>query len=153
MTSTANTYAPRTSVERIKAHIINYLDRHGASPITDITNAVPACRDTIRTRLAELEQEGSVQVDIPAGQRWGSTPYYSLTALPTKEHKPLQPPRIAVTVYISDASDGRLGLAFDDYPGLTSTARSFVDIPNAARTAAARHTHLPAEIFTILIRF
>lgn len=37
-------------------------------------------------------------------------------------------------------------------PGLTATARSFVDIPDTARTAASRLTGLSRESFTIHIR-
>lgn len=40
--------------------IIAYLESHGASRVTDIAKGVPACRDVVRARLANLEAEGLI---------------------------------------------------------------------------------------------
>lgn len=140
---------PQKRTEQTKTQIMAYLAHHGASTVTDITQGVPACKDTIKARLAELEESGTIRANIPVGQRGGTTPYYSVTATGT----PRETPQTVITVYIKHATDGQLTLAFDNYPGLNTTARSFIDIPVAAREAAAHHTGQPQDSFTIHIRF
>ncbi|UVJ40043.1 hypothetical protein [Arthrobacter sp. CJ23] len=154
-TTSINTTAPTATksaqnrIQLTKSRIIAYLADHGASKVSDITDGVPACKDTVKVRLAELEEDGTIRANVPAGERGRTTPYYSLTTagIPPKE------PKTVITVHIQHASDGRLTLAFDDYPELTATARSFIDIPAASRQVAARHTGRPEDSFTVHIRF
>lgn len=150
MTTTAiNSKPAQGRIERTRTEILNYLADHGASKVSDITGAVTACKDTVKVRLAELEEEGAVRSNVPAAERGRTTPYYSLTV----SAFPPGTPRTVITVHIKYATDGRLTLAIDDYPELTTTARSFIDIPAAARQAASRHTGQPEDSYTVHIRF
>ncbi|BCW04144.1 hypothetical protein NtRootA1_02820 [Arthrobacter sp. NtRootA1] len=139
----------QTRTQLTRSQILNYLARNGASKVSDITHGVTACKDTVKARLSELEEEGSIRANVPADIRGRTTPYYSLTTADL----PPEPPKTIITVHIKHAADGRLTLAFDDYPGLTTTARSFVDIPAAARNAASRYTGHPEASFAVHIRF
>lgn len=149
MTATPSTArTPQTRVRQTKARIISYLANHGASTVSNITQGVPASRDTIRARLAELEESGTIRADIPAGQRGRTTPYYSLT----ETGATFETPKSVITVFIRQAADGQLTLAFDNYPGLSAMAGRFVDIPEVARRAAAQHADQPQDSFTVHIR-
>lgn len=143
----AKTIHNRTQLTR--AQILAYLARNGASKVSDITDGVTACKDTVKARLAELEDEGSIRANVPAEIRGRTTPYYSLTAAGVAP----EAPKTVLTVHIKQATDGKLTLAFDDYPELTATARSFVHIPSVSRQAAAGHTGHPEDSFTVHIRF
>ena len=142
---------PQLRIRQTKRRIISYLADHGASTVSDITQGAGllASRDTIKARLAELEETGNVRVDIPAGQRGGTTPYYSLIETET----PSETLKSGITVFIRHVADGQLTLAFDNYPGLYAKAGRFIDIPDVARHAAAHHSDLPQDEFTVHIRF
>ncbi|XAS72816.1 hypothetical protein VUN82_02840 [Micrococcaceae bacterium Sec5.1] len=71
----------------------------------------------------------------------------------TKTASPSGSTKLVITVFITQAADGQLTLAFDNYPGLSATAGSFIDIPEVARRAAAGHTSRPQGNFTVHIRF
>lgn len=149
MTATPSTArTPQTRTRQTKARIISYLANHGASTVSGIIQGVPASRETIRARLAELEESGIIRADIPAGQRGRTTPYYSLTETGT----PSETPKSVITVFIRQAADGQLTLAFDNYPGLSAMAGRFIDIPEVARRAAAQHADQPQDSFTVHIR-
>jgi predicted ArsR family transcriptional regulator len=64
----------------IRTQIINYLARNGASKLSNISNSVTACTDTIRFHLKALEHAAIVQSNIPAEARSRTTPFYSLTS-------------------------------------------------------------------------
>jgi predicted ArsR family transcriptional regulator len=64
--------------QQIRTQILEYLARNGASRLSDITNEVTACRDTIRSHLTVLENAAIVRSNIPAGTRARTTPFYSL---------------------------------------------------------------------------
>ncbi|WP_454700070.1 hypothetical protein [Arthrobacter humicola] len=150
MTATPSTArTPQRRTRQTEARIISYLANHGASTVSNITQGVPASRDTIRARLAEMEESGTIRADIPAGQRGGTTPYYSLT----KTGMPSETLKSVISVFIRQAADGQLTLAFDNYPGLSATAGRFIDIPEVARHAAAHHTDQPQDKSTVHIRF
>lgn len=139
----------KTRTQLTRTQILNYLARNGASKVSDITDGVTACKDTVKARLSELEEEGSIRANVPADIRGRTTPYYSLTTAGL----PAEAPKTVITVHIQHAADGQLTLAFDDFPGLTTTARSFVDIPTAARSAASRLTGHLEDSFAVHIRF
>lgn len=63
----------------IRAKIVDHLDRHGASRISDICGAMDSRRDSIQYHLLVLEAASIVRSNIPAGERARFTPYYSLT--------------------------------------------------------------------------
>ncbi|MFJ5955981.1 hypothetical protein ACIQC5_08470 [Paenarthrobacter sp. NPDC092416] len=148
-TARAGAKSARNRTQLTKTQIIAYLADHGASKVADITDAVPACKDTVKARLAELEEDGSIRANVPAGERGRTTPFYSLTTAGI----PADEPKTVITAHIKHATDGRLTLGFDNYPELTATARSFIDIPAVSRQVAARHTGHPEDSFTVHIRF
>ncbi|YCH06203.1 hypothetical protein ACTAQJ_13855 [Arthrobacter sp. alpha11c] len=78
-----------------------------------------------------------------------ATPGYSLPeTAPSSEST-----KLVITVFITQAADGQLTLAFDNYPGLSAIAGSFADIPEVAGRAAAGHTGKPQGNFAVHIRF
>ncbi|WP_247040772.1 ArsR family transcriptional regulator [Arthrobacter rhizosphaerae] len=71
----------RTSVKRIrpiKPEIIDYLAMHGASRVSDISNAISCSRDCVRYHLAALETASLVRSDISPETRGRFTPFYAL---------------------------------------------------------------------------
>lgn len=137
----------------IRAQIIEYLARNGASRLSDISSDVAACRDTIRSHLLALEKAAIVRSNIPAGTRARTTPFYSLAsragagAAASAQDSP-----VILTVHITQAADGQLTLAVDELPGLTAYARSFGDIPSSVRAAASLWTGKASEAFTVQVR-
>jgi predicted ArsR family transcriptional regulator len=63
----------------IRAQIVDHLEKHGASRISDICGALYSRRNNIQYHLLVLEAASIVQSNIPAGERARFTPYYSLT--------------------------------------------------------------------------
>ncbi|WP_458112079.1 ArsR family transcriptional regulator [Arthrobacter sp. R1-13] len=71
----------RTKTERsrpIKSQIIDYLATHGASKVSDISNAIACSRDCVRYHLAALETASIVRSNISPETRGRFTPFYAL---------------------------------------------------------------------------
>lgn len=71
----------RTRLKRsrpIKAQIIDYLATHGASKVSDISNAIACSRDCVRYHLSALETAAVVRSDISPETRGRFTPFYAL---------------------------------------------------------------------------
>lgn len=71
----------RTGIQRsrpIKSQIIDYLATHGASKVSDISNAISCSRDCVRYHLAALETASIVRSDISPETRGRFTPFYAL---------------------------------------------------------------------------
>ena len=71
----------RTKIKRtrpIKTQIIDYLATHGASKVSDISNAISCSRDCVRYHLAALETASVVRSDISPEARGRFTPFYAL---------------------------------------------------------------------------
>lgn len=139
--------------QQIRTQIVEYLARNGASKLSEITNEVPACRDTIRSHLTALENAAVVRSNIPPGTRARTTPFYSLAAQASlRGVTARKEAAVKLTVHIKQATDGQLTLGIDEIPGLIAYAPSFHDIPEAVQAAAAKWTGQPPEEFTVLVR-
>ncbi|MGX9899739.1 ArsR family transcriptional regulator [Arthrobacter sp. SA17] len=71
----------RTRIKRsspIKSQILDYLSTHGASKVSDISNAISCSRDCVRYHLAALETASIVRSDISPETRGRFTPFYAL---------------------------------------------------------------------------
>ena len=62
----------------IKAQIIDHLATHGASKVSDISNAIACSRDCVRYHLSALESAAVVRSDISPETRGRFTPFYAL---------------------------------------------------------------------------
>lgn len=57
---------------------------------------------------------------------------------------------MVLTAYIITATDRQFTLGIVELPEVRATAANVAEIPGAARAAAATHTGLPPEHFTIV---
>lgn len=139
--------------QRIRTQILEYLARNGASRVSDISNEVAACRDTIRTHLVALENAAIVRSNIPTATRARATPFYSLTPQTTLRGMEREEPMSELTVRIKHVNDGQLTLVIDELPDLVAFAPGFSHIPEAAQAAAAQWTGRPAQDFRVRVLF
>ena len=72
---------PKLRRSQVRSRIVEYLARHGASKVSDISSALGSSRDTVRYHLAALEGASMVRSNISPGMRASCTPFYSLTAV------------------------------------------------------------------------
>jgi predicted ArsR family transcriptional regulator len=62
----------------IRSQIIDYLVRHGASKVADISDGIASSRGSVRYHLAALESASIVRSNISPGARGRFTPFYGL---------------------------------------------------------------------------
>ena len=69
----------RSSSNKIRSQIVEFLGHNGASRVSDIKRALGASQEIVRYHLAALETASVVTSNIPPGNRARFTPFYSLT--------------------------------------------------------------------------
>jgi predicted ArsR family transcriptional regulator len=69
----------RSSSNRIRSQIVEFLAHNGASRVSDIKSALGASKDIVRYHLTALETASIVRSNISPGTRARFTPFYSLT--------------------------------------------------------------------------